>query len=294
MQPLKQFDFTPILGWSISRYDLFSICKRQYFYTYYAKYDQEFPRSRIDRLKNFTTIPLETGNIVHDTIKVLLERLLRSEKEINKKRFFDYAKRKTEDYCKSKTFSEIYYKELKDVNPNEIFRSVSNALNNFLESPRYDWIKSKAISNKQNWLIEPPGYGETRIDGQKAYCKVDFLFPVEDKIFVLDWKTGKPIESKHKKQLVAYCCWASYHFQKDPVEIIPIIAYLYPEYSEMQFSVNEFDIEDLIIKVKDETEEMYSFCQDLEENVPKEKETFYKTKKTLICRYCNFRELCDL
>ena len=47
---LKRFDYTPILGWSMTRYDVFSICKRKYYYQYYAKYDPEFPRVRIEAL----------------------------------------------------------------------------------------------------------------------------------------------------------------------------------------------------------------------------------------------------
>ena len=38
---LKQFEFTPILGWSASRYDTFKSCQRRYYYTYYAKYDSQ-------------------------------------------------------------------------------------------------------------------------------------------------------------------------------------------------------------------------------------------------------------
>ena len=51
---LKKFDFTPILGWSVSRYDTFKTCRRRYYYTYYAKFDPEFSADRINRLKQMT------------------------------------------------------------------------------------------------------------------------------------------------------------------------------------------------------------------------------------------------
>jgi hypothetical protein len=38
MSPVKQFPYTPILGWSMSRFNLFSICKRKYYYHYYNKF----------------------------------------------------------------------------------------------------------------------------------------------------------------------------------------------------------------------------------------------------------------
>ncbi|MEY3127310.1 MAG: hypothetical protein RL273_1487, partial [Bacteroidota bacterium] len=44
---------------------------------------------------------------------------------------------------------------------------------NLIKSERFDWIKAR--SNKSDWIIEPYGYGETRIKELKAYFKVDFL-----------------------------------------------------------------------------------------------------------------------
>ena len=46
------FDFSKILGWSVSRYNMFQTCKRQYYYNYYGKYDNKYPYSEIKKLKN--------------------------------------------------------------------------------------------------------------------------------------------------------------------------------------------------------------------------------------------------
>jgi len=293
MNPIKQFGFTSILGWSASRYDTFKACRRQYFYNYYAKYDKENPKHRIDVLKRMTSIPLETGNIVHDVIEVLLHRLVKTVGPIHMDHFQDYTRRMTEDYCSKKVFTEVYYRELSHIDIDEIFRKVQICLNNFLAGERFDWVVKKAIPEKENWIIEPGGYGETRIDGMKAYCKVDFLFPLEDNVFILDWKTGKPNETKHRKQLLGYASWASYHLSKTPSRIVPIIAYLQPAYLEKKLTFNEFDIQDFTIQVRKETDEMYAYCRNIPENIPKDKAEFVKTSNPNICAYCNFRELCD-
>jgi len=293
MYTVRRFSFTPTLGWSLSRYDLFRSCKREYFYNYYAKYDDTHPRSEIDALKKMTSIPLEIGNIVHEVIETLLRRLKKTDEEINEKRFFDYAQRKTKEYCRAKVFSEIYYKEIKKVETDEIYGKVEICLKNFMESDRYDWLITEAVQNKENWIIEPGGYGEARIDEMKAYCKVDFLFPVNEKIIIMDWKTGKKDPQKHRKQLKGYSAWASYHFSKDPTDVIPIIAYMRPKYSEIEVVYNEFDLEEFATQVKKETEEMYSFCSNVEENIPKDKEKFIKTHNRAYCDYCNFRVLCS-
>lgn len=292
MEKLKQFSYTPILGWSVSRYDIFQKCKRQYYFNYYGKYDQEYTYNHINKLKSMTSIPLEIGNIVHDVFESLLRRLLKTEGKINIKRFFDFAQRKTESYCQAKIFSEVYYNEIKSIDIHEIFNNVSKCLINFMDSDRFNWLTEKAVNNKQNWLIEPPGYGETKIEGMKAYCKVDFIFPLEDKIFIIDWKTGKPQEEKHSHQLLGYTTWASYHYEIDPTNIIPIVAYLHPEYYEKVGEANEYDIQDFAILVRTQTDEMYKFCSNIAENIPKDKEYFFKTNNLVICNFCNFRELC--
>jgi len=292
MQELKRFDFTPILGWSISRYDLFLTCKRKYYYNYYAKHDPSIPRQKIDQLKGMTSIPLEIGNEVHDDNKVLLERLKKTEKAIDQPRFFDYARRKTEEYCHAKQFAETYYGEMTNLDLSEIFDKVQTCLVNFLNSDRFDWLFNVALKTVGNWIIEPPGYGETRIDGMKAYCKVDFLFPVEDALYIIDWKTGKVDSVKHKKQLIGYSTWTAFQFSKDPSQIFPIVAYLFPDYDELQVEVNEFDIQEFSDRVRTETDEMYDFCSVVEENIPVDKEKFAKTPNTKLCNWCNFRELC--
>lgn len=290
---VKRFGYTAILGWSASRYETFQACKRQYYYTYYAKYDPTHTRERIDTLKRMTTVPLETGNIVHDVIEVLLNRLIKTDASIETDRFRDYVYRKTMDYCRSKTFAEEYYRETPSVDIEEIFGKVRECLDNFMKSERFDWLIREAIGQREKWLIEPGGYGETRIDGLKAYCKVDFLFPLDDRVFIMDWKTGKPNETRHRKQLMGYASWASFHLMKDPDRITPVIAYLYPAYSEKHLTFNEFDLQEFHLQVRKETEEMYAFCRNPEENTPREKDVFLMTSNRIICDYCNFRELCS-
>ncbi len=290
---IKRFPYTPVLGWSVSRYDKFKTCKRQYYYDYYGKHDTEFTRKEIYKLKDLTSVPLEIGSIVHDVIRVLLNRLKKTAKAIDRDRFFDYAKRTATNYCQKKKFAEVYYKETETVDAVDVYTSVEGCLKNFLDNERYRWIFTEAVPKIDRWIIEPPGYGEARINNLKVYCKVDFLFPVGDTIYILDWKTGKPHAEKHRNQLLGYAAWASYHFDHDPAMIVPIIAYLQPVYKETVTEFNEFDIEEFSLQIEEQTLEMQNFCEDVEENIPKEKSEFPKTKIKRICDYCNYRELCS-
>ena len=292
MSPIKRFPFTPILGWSMSRYDMFSICKRKYFYHYYGKYDPEVPMRLIQELKQLSAVPLATGIAVHTVIQVLLNRLMRTSQDIDREQFFDFAFRRTKQRADSESFHEVYYREREAVVVEDLYPKVQSCLENLLESDRYRWLVEEAIATRDRWVIEPPGYGETRMDGLKTYFKVDFLFPIGDQLHILDWKTGKQDLEKHRKQLVGYSAWASYHFEVGVEKVVPTIAYLDPQYAEVEEVFNAFDLEHFAIQVRAETEEMQEYCRDVEQNIPAEKSEFPLIDDPRICSHCEFRGLC--
>jgi len=289
---VKKFDFTPILGWSSSRYDLFSICKRRYFYQYYTKYDQEVPTRRINQFRELVSIPLEIGGVVHKVIEVLLTRLKRTSREIDEKKFFDFARRTAENHIRTRKFEEVVYGDIDRVEVDALYPKVRESLENLLASDRFAWLVDEAIISSDQWIIDPPGYGETRIGDFKVYCKVDFLFPVGDEYHIIDWKTGKSDADKHRKQLIGYSTWASYHFETDPTKVKPTIVYLHPDYQEVQETFNVFDLENFAIQVRAETEEMYEYCRDIEQNIPLDKSEFPMVDDQRICAHCNFRGVC--
>ena len=292
MSGVKRFKYTPILGWSATRYDTFSICKRKYYYQYYAKYDPDMPRRQIDRYKELVSVPLEIGAITHKVIEVLLNRLKRTDEAIDREKFFDFTKRMTEHRVANKQFDEEVYGQVERVEPEDLLPTIEGSLSNLLASDRYRWLVEEAIGTRAEWVIDPPGYGETRIEDLKVYCKVDFMFPVGDDLHIVDWKTGKEDPDKHRKQLLGYSTWASYHFEVEAARVMPSIAYLKPEYCEVHETFNTFDLENFAIQVKAETEEMYDYCRDVKNNIPIAKEEFPRVDKESICSYCNFRGVC--
>ena len=107
---MKSFSFTHELGWSVSRFDTFSACKRKYYYTYYGKFDNEFSFQQITTLKSLTSVPLEIGNIAHDIMETLLKRLVKSSEVIDQSRLEVYVEKICLEYIQNKTFIEMYYK----------------------------------------------------------------------------------------------------------------------------------------------------------------------------------------
>jgi hypothetical protein len=288
----KKYGFTPQLGWSISRYEVFDKCKRQYYYTYYGKYDDEVPGYKIIQLKNLTSVPLEIGNIVHDIIETFLRRLQKSDSAIDENRFYTFARQKAEEYFSTKTFIEVFcgYRERVDIE--YAIGKINTCLRNFISSPCYNWIFMKAITNKENWLIEPDRFGETRLNGLKAYCKMDFLFPVDGYIYILDWKTGKKDTFKHRNQLISYAASANATFGIPLQNISPKIIYLDPEFEEFEFQLCQNDLDNFFALITTQTGEMYSYCSDTDQNIPKEKSFFPKNPVKPLCRLCRFQQLC--
>lgn len=290
---VRRFEYTDVLGWSHSRYNTFTTCKRKYYYTYYSKYDRD-KIFHINTLKGLTSVALEIGNITHAIIKVLLTRIQKSAEPIDREKFARFTTRKAKEIFETKQFQEVYYKDVVEIDfDEEIFEPVRKGLANFLESDRLEWLFEEALVEKDEWLIEPEGFGECRIDDMKAFCKVDFLFPIGNEIHVIDWKTGKQDYSKHSNQLKGYVTWVSFHFGKGFDEIKPTVAYLLPEYKENSIEVNEFDIDDFSNQIRKQTNRMYEYCVEPELNTPLEKSEFALTENKKLCKFCNFRELCD-
>ncbi|HCA82666.1 MAG TPA: hypothetical protein DEP18_02685 [Flavobacteriales bacterium] len=289
---MRKFPYTEILGWSASRYDVFMSCKRNYFYTYYSKHDKEFSKERINRLRSLTTIPMEAGSLAHELIAAVLHRLQKSSMPINRQRLFVFLSGIVEETVSKKEFFEVYYKRIDRVDMDQLVDIALKSILQFLDSDRFAWIVERAQNRSDAWIIEPEGFGETRIAGLKAYCKVDFMLPDRGKVYIFDWKSGKPEPEKHRKQVIGYALFANHNYGYDPKTIFPVLAYLKDNYHEEQIAIAENELSQFQQQVKTESEEMWAFTKDVNRNIPLNKEHFPLLSNPALCAYCNFKELC--
>lgn len=288
----ESFPYTAILGWSISRYEVFDKCKRHYFYQYYSKHVPGVPHYKMALLRDLTSVPLEIGNVVHDVIEAFLKRLQKSDTDIDEQRFFRYARRLTDDYFSKKTFIETYYGQAASIDMEKAYAKIDACLKNFIGSPCYAWIFMKALRSKDDWMIEPAGFGETRLEGLKAYCKMDFLMPVDGDVYILDWKTGAKDAAKHAAQLKGYAAAASNNFGIPWDRIFPKIVYLHPLYDELEFQLDRDGYGAFIATIKEQTRRMYACCGNIEENIPNLIDAFPLSPSPATCRQCRYQELC--
>ena len=288
---MKKFPFTSILGWSSSRYDVFSTCKRKYYYRYYAKHDTDFSLGQISRLKQLTTVPLTVGSITHDVIETLLKRLQKSDADIDTSRLKGHIAKMVEDTIQKSEFFEIYYQKQEELDKESMVEAIYKCLQLFIESDRYAWINQQPMEQRHKWVIEPPGFGETRINDLKAYCKVDCMIPTDEGVFIFDWKTGKNDVAKHRKQLIGYSLYAHNNFGHAEKDIRAFLVYLKDEFDEAELELQEGEVNQFYDTLADDTTEMQSYCTDVDKNTPKGKDEFEMIDSGL-CAYCEFKELC--
>ena len=289
----RKYPFTPILGWSVSRYDKFETCKRWYWYDYYAKkFDREISPQKLDFLKSLTSTPLEIGNLVHDAIATQLHRIKKNTPPHDTSEVLAYSSYLADRAIQNKTFLEVYYKQQERIDAVDLKNRTENCTGNFLRSPRYQWLIKGEHQRRKDWVIEPNDFGEVRLNGLKAYCKVDFLFPTtEGTICILDWKTGRVDRQKHRRQMMGYVLYARDILNAQTSKVSPVIVYLGEAYEELAHSFAESELDEFAQQVRKETLEMYACCEDIDENIPKPKESFPKHVRKL-CAYCNYQELC--
>ena len=289
---LPSFPFTPQLGWSTTRSETFRACRRRYFYQYYGKFDPEIPLERILQLKGLSSIPMTVGTAVHDVLAALLQRLLRTAAPIDRERFALHTERTLAELLREQGLMESYYGQRPQPEATELLEPVQACLDRFLASERYGWVRDQ-LSADPPWLIEPPGYGETRLRGQKIYAKVDVLIRVPGQTVILDWKSGRLDPAKHTRQLLGYAAWAEHNLQIPAEEILCVLAYLQPNYQELEKQPSVAELDGLAVEVAAEIQQMQALCKDPERNIPLQKEAFPLTENPGICRNCQYRELCD-
>lgn len=289
---LSNYAFSPQLGWSTTRSETFRTCRRRYFFQYYTRYVPEVPAYHLQRLRNLSSIPMTVGQSVHEVLAAVLNRLVRTSKSIDQARFGRYVSQTIDKQLASSELMEVYYKQRLNPDTDELMKLTFACLEQFLSSDRYTWFQD-VLKGDPNYLIEPPGYGEARLQAMKIYAKVDCLLEVNGEIVILDWKTGGQDPAKHLRQLLGYAAWAEHNLQLPTNRICCVAAYLKSPYQEITKQPTRADLQGLAAEVAAEIQQMESLCHDSERNIPLPIEEFGITENLGYCRNCQFRELCD-
>ncbi|MBT7616887.1 MAG: PD-(D/E)XK nuclease family protein [Calditrichaeota bacterium] len=286
---MKYYEFSSNIGWSFSRYNTFDRCKRQYYYSYYGK-RQDPKVAELAKLESYAIVK---GSVVHDVIAQILHHV-KINHDYPLDRLSNHLNIMTERYLADVTFAESYYnKDKNDELEVRLRQEIEVPINAFLGSDRFLTLKAQTAAEKATWIIEPGGYGETRVNELKMYAKADFIFQKDDRYIILDWKTGKLETKKYMKQLLGYTTYVCDHFGVSPDVVDAYICHIGDNYSEHSQQFSEFDLSEMAAQVEEQISHMEQYCIYPAENVPKDKSAF-PIEQNHLCPYCNFRELCGL
>ena len=289
--PFPEYEFSSDLGWSFTRRKAFESCKRRYWYDYYNRWDPEIERESIMQLKGLSSTPMLIGEVVHILMASIAKRLLRSRAEIDRDRFNIYARKALTNALNNCDFQEIHFGHCSEISADELWLRLQTFMESYLSSDRYRWLHEE-WDPEQVYLIDPDGYGETRLAGMKIYAKPDLLVHDEHGMLIIDWKTGRRDASDHSLQVAVYAAWAREVLEQPASKIRVADAYLKPPYCEETLRCSESELDAVVKQVRSERASMQAMCIDVVENKPLEKEKFHMTEDTEACRLCNYRELC--
>ncbi len=307
MPPLGPY---PEFSWSLSRHGLFETCRRKYYWQYYGSW-QGWPTGTggetaktAYRLKQLTTPAMVVGDMVHNAIATILKQWAATEElpeeTLIMRSLASSAERRAResregaweaDPKRATHFFQDYYGEgLSAEEPGKIAAQAKEALNTFYAH----FLPTIQTQPGRSCIVVDGDIGasKTTWEGTTVYVMPDLVWADGAKVYVYDWKTGRPRE-KDRLQLTGYACWLS---DASPGEIeadflFGRLAYLASGDSE-EFPVDGEAMEGFRGVAMENIGNMLPLHEQVCEALG-DPEACPMTEDVQICRWCNFKELCE-
>jgi len=296
-------------AWSESRVKCLRECAWKYYLTYCCAWEgwlasapQE--KRRAYMLKNMTNMPMFVGSIVHEIIEniITIGRKTKNWGSIEKAQHDAVqALRKGWKQSKEKRWqgspkqninlAEHFYSEEIDKDKLNLFKQkVLVSLKAFYDMPLFRVLQGLA---EDDWLSLEDFQKFQFKTGEEVAVKIDCGFRYCDKIYLLDWKTGK-VSNSVIDQLITYSMYAikqKWTQKPNDIVIIPVYLSAYSQMGEqatphLKVTINHMKRQASIIR---EEYPLLAMAFDNRNN-PK---FFKRTDNERTCQQCFFREMCD-
>lgn len=304
------FQITPYpeWSWSHSRDQLFRECPRRYFYHYYGSHNgwlrdaDEEPRVTY-RLKQMANLYLIFGDALHQVAEMHIRQWQGKNHLFSYQELFGRVRnmmnqavlesKNVEQWWeapkKRKMLVEMYYyNQLPAKVVGAIKDRMDTCLTHLLDSESLQEI----ITDPRVEILEMEKLNTIFVRGEKVYVKLDVLYKLGDRYIIVDWKTGQEDESI-EEQLYLY----AYYLTREmgiPLEQIEIrTEYLLAGICKKTY-VTEANLEEIEEKIVTSTADMKSYLQDPAANQPLGVRDFEGAANPRSCRFCNYRQLCEL
>jgi CRISPR/Cas system-associated exonuclease Cas4 (RecB family) len=298
-------------AFSWSRHKMFYDCPRKLYWQYYGSWggwEPEAPASArlAYRLKNIKNLTMLVGETFHEELAEILRRRgakptavpvdqLKADMERRLlKRLRESRNSDWERYDQPKQYTilfEDYYQSGVDA---QMETDALAALHRCVDGLAAEPFGRRVFAVKKEQLryIDPRNVGEKRVsvDGLVLYASPDLV--VEDEhggLHIVDWKTGRP----YKPNLAQLAVYGIFVTEKFGVPLERLTAHL------IYVSAGTREKHDVIEGVEEARRSIATYVADVRErltdiaaNAAGDMERFPMTEKTILCRTCNFRELC--
>lgn len=294
-------------SWSKSRDEVLAYCPRRYYFQYYAYWEGWLgtapARTReIYLLKNLHTIPLWTGQKIHECIDHTIQNLRWGQEGLSPDRIVDVTlKKMRQEYVNSfygryrqrpkscALFEHEYGVGRGEDDWRDAAAHVERCLNTFYTSRPYATLQTLP---RDAWL-EAEEFASFFLDGVKVWVKLDCAFrDPGGQVVIYDWKTGKKTPGEDTSlQLSCYALYASAKWGADPAQVVAREYYLYHN-DEREFPVNAADLDATTTYIRARFDDMRALLADVETNTPRPEEDFARVDNEDKCRRCNFLKVC--
>ncbi|MEQ9618591.1 MAG: PD-(D/E)XK nuclease family protein [Deltaproteobacteria bacterium] len=302
-------DFKNEFSWSNSRQALFKECKRAYYYNYYGSWGG-WERDKADRvtrtlyvLKNLQNRWQWKGSMVHHEIERILKELVSTGNlaplaksieratELMRKGFRssrDGLYRQKDGSLRNET--ALFEHEYNTETPDEIWKKIHDevvlCLESFYRSEVLDRVKN--LPKEKILSVESMTAASLSFSPEIIFVKLDLAYEIEDRVEIVDWKTGSG--EGEKLQFQVYTIFANEELEV-PLEQISLIEYnlLGDRPLTHRFSVDE--LRDGMGYINNSIAEMKSYLAEPNENVAVMTD-FPRTDDDRICESCNFKKIC--
>ena len=292
-------------SWSKSRDETFQACPRRYYFQYYGSWggwDATAPERvrQLYVLKQLVTRQMWAGSVVHDCIERTVKNLRRGIDVLNPEQIAeatlarmrdDFRSSRAGNYWKMPKTCALFEHEYKiDVSREQwqgTASDVKDCLHNFYTSELFATLRSLP---RESWLgIEE--LDQFALDDVPIWAKIDCACRQEQRVRIIDWKSGRSMADQNTLQLVCYALYAHHKWSVPLGNIVTTECYLLPMRTN-DYIVAEGDVADARTTIRGSVADMRSLLADVTHNEPLAEGAFEKTTNERACRRCKFLRLC--
>lgn len=296
-------------AWSDSRLKTFRECKYRYYLTYFLAFEGWLASAAPEKqqaylLKNMTNLAMFAGTCVHNTLEKIIKGFRDTGIWIGKQEAINMAvdalrigwkqseqKKWQENVKNNVNLAEHFYNEVPTKDQLIAYKNkVIKSIEAFFECSLFNILNSL---KKEDWITIEDFAKFNLNTGEEVTVKIDTGFKHDGKVYLIDWKTGKP-NANVIEQLRTYAMFAlkkKWALRVEDIIIVPAYLAAWNDNGEdaiPRLTITMEQIQDQAAIIRQE----YPLLS--KAHINKDNPTFFpKTDNPKSCTRCFFRDMCS-